>query len=334
MKKITLSLLFLGLHLTQAAPLHSAEVDHYSLDYRTLEDAAPVLNQKANQYLQEALLKANVRGNCNEEDLYEELKFYFANHINGVFCKELLYDKSIPTNKLSLDDSIYREWTPFNGYLLGRKKARTSPLALGPILRIGDHVVGTDKIEHMFGMGFKYFDRFYHKKKDLEKVLKRGILYEKTILGGNIVATGIFSYADLSANFNGMRFWNHILLKHEDILGRKYNLGPYVVCQKDQWVAHKKIDFRPYIDKSMDESVNCSKVASKLGLKRLTAQIKEIKSKSDHPTASCLTSQKRDAYLMQKYNVTIGTDKKLRPISHWIINQDGHEKVSYFREFR
>lgn len=335
MKKAMLPKIVLsGLLCTLANALPAAEVDHYSIDYQTLEDAAPIVNERANTYLKDALIKANKKGHCNEEQLYEELKYYFANHSKGVLCKELLHDDSIPTVKMSLDQSIYREWTPFNGYLLGRKKARTSPLALGPIMRMGDHVIGTDKLEHMFGMGFIYFNRYYKKQKDLENVLKRGVFYEKTILGGNVIATGIFSYADLSANFNGMRFWNHMLLKQDDVLGSEHNLGPYVACENKQWVAKEKIDFTQYIDKTMDESINCSKVASNLGLKRLTNQIQLIKEENLYQTNSCLSDENDNTWLTDKYDVVIPTDKRKRTIGQWIINQSGHEKVSYFKEFR
>ena len=50
--------------------------------------------------------------------------------------------------------------------------------------------------------------------------------------------TGVMSYGDLAANFNGMRFWNHILGKRKDILNQ--DLGPYVKCKDRKWVVNKK----------------------------------------------------------------------------------------------
>ena len=93
----------------------------------------------------------------------------------------------------------------------------------------------------MFGMGFTYFTKHYQKGKDIKDVLSYGIALEKTILGGNVFATGVFSYGDLSANFNGMRFWNHVLQKNDDILGSEHNLGPYVTCSADKWQVNEKL---------------------------------------------------------------------------------------------
>lgn len=313
--------------------LQAAEVDHYSKSYEEITEVGTIVNARANTYLQKALTDLNRKSGCNEEELYTELKKYFANHTKGQLAKDLLHDKDIPRTVISLDNSVYGEWSVWNGFLLGRKKARTSPLALGPIIKINGHVIGTDKIEHMFGMGFIYFKKHYLNGQPLTKVLKNGIFKEKTALGGNIVATGVFSYADLSANFNGMRFWNHILQKNDDILGAQFNLGPYVTCANNQWVQEKEIDFSQYIDESMDESVNCSKFASKSGLKKFTQAVETANKSRSIDQQACDSENKSLKSMSQKYDIVIESDSKKRPISHWIINSKGHGKVSYFNEF-
>ena len=86
--------------------------------------------------------------------------------------------------------------------------------------------------------------------------------------------TGVMSYGDLAANFNGMRFWNHILNKNEDILGRP--LGPYVLCENNKWVQGKSIDWKNYIDESFDESINCSLFREEIMVKKVRERIKAI----------------------------------------------------------
>ncbi len=312
--------------LLSTALIHGAEVDHYSARNKSMEDALDTLNERANTYLQRALLRSNLQSKgCNEESLYKELKIYFANHSKGQFSKDLLYDPTIPKTVIPLEESIYQNWTVWNGYLLGRDKAKDSPLALGPIVKLGPYIVGTDKFEHMFGMGNDYFERYYRKGKSLLSILKHGVFLEKTILGGNVLATGVFSYADLSANFNGMRSWNHMLQKEDDILGAKYNEGPYITCNNQEWIQNKEIDFSNYIDLSMDESINCSKFASKKGTRKFINSIKSL-------NKFCL--EKNSSYAeLQKYDVPIPGDKRERTISHFILNREGHKKVSYFNEF-
>jgi len=316
--KTTILLTLLALSTSTFA----AEADNFTAKFLNLSDSSGPVNKLANEYLNQAVAKLNSEGECGQKDsearLYEELKNYFSNHSKGELVKTILYRQTIAKTELPLKQSVYGEWTVTNGYLLGRKKAATSPLALSPLIQIGEQAIGVDKLEHMFGMGFSYFSQYYGKKKSIEHVLKVGILKEKTFLGGNILATGVFSYGDLAANFNGMRFWNHVLLKEDDILGREYNLGPYVTCENSKWTVVQEIDFRNYIDASMDESINCSKFASKSGEQKFKKAITAM-------NASCEGASERMLELKEKY--------KAQNIQHFILNDDGTDTVSYFNEF-
>jgi len=327
MKTLLLSALILS------NPLMASEVDHYTLAYEKIVDIGDILNTRANTYLKQAVISSNAKSQCNEDILYTELKKYFANHTKGQLTIDLLHDDSIPRQVIPLDNSVYKKWSVWNGFLLGRQKARTSALALGPIIKVGDVVIGTDKVEHMFGMGFNYFKGHYLKKKDMVSVLKNGIFKEKTALGGNILATGVFSYADLSANFNGMRFWNHMLQKNDDILGKEYNVGPYISCKNNQWVLENEIDFKNYFDESMDESVNCSRFASRSGLKKFVATVEEANKSRAIDQKACDSENKSLNKMKNKYDVILESDPHKRPLSHWLINTKGHGKVSYFNEF-
>jgi hypothetical protein len=303
----------------------SAEADNFTPPKLDLADVSVQINTLARNYLLAAVKKINAEGACDqgaksEQALYLELRKYFANHSKGALVKEILYTKNINKYVLPLKESVYGEWSPFNGYLLGNKKAALSPLALSPLIRIGDQVIGVDKLEHLFGMGFIYFTQHYLNKKPIQKVLKSGIFKEKTYLGGNVLATGVFSYADLSANFNGMRFWNHMLLKNDDILGADKNVGPYISCINSQWTINENtpIDFRNYIDSSMDESINCSKFATKSGVQKFKASLKKL-------NVTCSKDPGKLQDLQVKYSPF--------NIQHYILNDDGTDTVSYFNEF-
>ena len=252
---------------------------------------------------------------CNEEQLYKELRKAFANHKNGELTIHMLHDKDFPRSVIGLRESVYADWTSWDGYLLGRPAAAKSPLALGPLVNIDGIRVGTDKFEHIFGRGFMYFKRHYLRGHSLKRVFKYGIRGEKTLFGGNKLATGVFSYADLSANFNGMRFWNHMLQLRDDVMGD--NHGPYISCQNDKYVQVKEIDFRHYIDESMDESINCSKFATKKTMRKFMSRVEAL-------GYTCPMSADTLEEMRQKYG----------QFSHWIINEEGPDDVSYFGEFR
>lgn len=314
MKKLILaSLLF-------SPSLYSAEADNFTARKLVVEDVREEVNALANTYLEKAIKSLSHSSNCDQNALYTELRKYFANHSKGELVKEILYKETIAKYSLPLKESVYGEWSVPNGFLLGRKKAALSPLALSPLIRIGEHNIGVDKLEHMFGMGFSYFTKHHLNNKSIDSVLSRGVLAEKTILGGNIIATGVFSYADLSANFNGMRFWNHILLKNNDILGADFNRGPFVKCEENKWIVNteKSIDFADYVDASFDESLNCSKFASKKGAKKFNKAIKDL------GFSGCPVDASRIPEMKKKYEA--------HKINKFIINDEGLGTVSYINE--
>jgi hypothetical protein len=293
--------------------INAAEVDQFTSKGQSLIDASEVVNHRANEVVKSTL--KNLQG-CNEKELYKALRKQFGNHINGEFTKFVIKDPSVPRLNIPIDESIYKDWTSFTGFILGNPLYRKSGIALSDLVQIGEVQIGTDKFEHLFGRGYKYFSDHYLKNKTIEKTLKYGVNQEKFILGGLFIETGVFSYADLSANFNGMRFWNHFLLKEDDILGANFNLGPYVVCENNQWKQNALIDFRNYFDLSMDESVNCSKFSVKKSVEIVNSELKKL-------NLSCPA------------DVTIFSDfeQKYGSFAKYILNKNGNGKVKYKSEY-
>ncbi len=321
---------FFTTYLLLAVPLlaQAGESDNFTVRSKYVVDISDAVNSASNLYLEKAVADVNLKGSCDEDRLYEKLKRYFANHAKGELIQDILERKKIPATFIPLKESVYKEWSIWDGFLLGREKAAKSPLALSPMIRMNDVIVGVDKFEHMFGMGFIYFEKFYLKKEDLISVLKNGVFREKTVLGGNMFATGIFSYADLSANFNGMRFWNHILQKRNDVLGKNENIGPYVVCKNKKWAVNpsRPIDFRNYIDASMDESVNCSKFARKSGEEKFRNSLKRLSFVDSKGGAVCPVEPDKLESMNKKYETS--------DINRYIINTRGTGTVSYFFEIQ
>ncbi|MDD2805646.1 MAG: hypothetical protein PHV33_08835 [Elusimicrobiales bacterium] len=335
MKKL-LAAIFLLLSWT---PVRAAEADHFSLPDGQIADITAEVNKLSNEGLAAAIADLNAQGGCDdtrksEELLYERLTDVFSNHKKGQLVNTIISGE-IPRTVIPLKESVYSEWSIWNGFLLGRRGAAKSPLALFPLIKIGDTVVGVDKLEHMFGMGLRYFKGHYLEEKPLVSVLKGGIFKEKTFLGGNMLATGVFSYADLSANFNGMRFWNHMLQKRDDVLGAQHNAGPYLTCQAGKWVKNEErpIDFRTYVDATMQESMNCSKFATSAGVRKFHEALAALQSKDKSRIFTCPENPGLMDETMKKYEVEIAGDPHGSKVDHWIINREGNAKVSYFNEF-
>lgn len=190
-------------------------------------------------------------------------------------------------------------------------------ITMSGVMRVGDQTIGTDKLEHMFGQGFNYFTKNYLKGKGEIKAVKGGIFGEKFFLGGNKIGNGVFSYGDLGANFNGMRFWNHVLQKRDDVLGVDHNIGPYIACENNKWVQVKELDFTDYIDDSMDESINCAKFPTEKTAQRFKDRLTKM------GMVCPMDTGRRDAMVV-----------KYRQMAKWIINTDGPGKLKYTGEFK
>ncbi len=296
----------------------AAETDQFSRRDEFLPDSSEIINLKANLNVKSSLDELNKKNiGCDEKLLYQELRKYFGNHSNGLLTKEIIASDEIPKRKLEMLNSVFKDWSPWDGLGMGLWFMKKSDLTLTSVVRVGEATIGTDKFEHFFGQGFSYFTNNYLEKKGPIKALKIGITKEKIFLGGNKFGNGVFSFGDLSANFNGMRFWNHILLKNDDVLGKDKNLGPYIVCKDNQWAQNIEIDFRDYIDLSMDESINCSKFPSKSTVRKMQKNVAELGLK-------CPVDQDSFNQMATKYG----------DYSKWILNFDGFDTIDYFGEFQ
>jgi hypothetical protein len=309
----------------------AAEADHYTQRGEALNDMLPVINSMANDYLKKSINNVNKQGvGCSEKELYKEMRLYFNNHSKGQLVIDALHKDKVEKRIIPLKQSIYENWNIADGFLLGRKSAASSPLALSPMVKMGDFVIGIDKLEHMFGMGFQYFSDYYLKEKKISRVLNKGIFYEKTILGGNIIATGVFAYADLAANFNGMRFWNSVLGKREDILGQK--ISPYLSCSDGKFVQVGSIDFSKFIDASFDESINCSKFARNRSVKKVFEAL-DKRSKLKGVEYKCPMDEASYDSLLKKYDIPAVGSRKGQSLADFIINGEGIERRSFLNEF-
>ena len=67
----------------------------------------------------------------------------------------------MPKRHISLKDSVYRDWTFWDGLGMGFHFLSTKAVTMSDVMKVGDHEIGVDKLEHMFGQGFSYFKKNY-----------------------------------------------------------------------------------------------------------------------------------------------------------------------------
>lgn len=314
----------------------ASEVDQYTFADQPINDITYDLNLRANEYLAKAIQQANSKkcragSRKSERRLYKAMKKYFANYMKGRLIKDILYTKEFDKRVIPAPQSIFRNWSASDGLVMRMHNNKPEAVTLSPVIKMAGQEFGSDKLEHMFGMGHIYFNMFYNKNRPLHKVLQHGIMREKLILGGNFLTTGIFSYGDLVANFQGMRFWNAVFQNAEDVLGE--NIGPYVICVKGQFVQAKEIDFSIFIDKGLDERVNCSKFATKVGHKKYVTNATDVLALQGKDF-SCPSNSVELDELAAKYSMIIGSKKLRKPLWYWLINNESNGKLNIWSELK
>jgi hypothetical protein len=283
----------------------AAEIDSVTTRKVKLDDSRAAINQIFNQRIREGIDKANqarisftVIGDlelsqegdyCDEEVLYRELrKAIFGSNTAAWGLKGYHLDKQLRSllamrsYSLPLNDSIYRDIDYIEGISLNLKE-------LSDVVNVNDVHIGIDKLGHFFAEGWRYFEMVAFDEKSIHDALAWGKERESGLFGYS--TTGIFSYADLVANFNGMRFWIKVLRKLDDPLkGVFANLleRPYVTCDIQiidslnageiiwAWEYNTAFDIADYVDGGWDEANNCNSYADPLIEEKVDKRIQDI----------------------------------------------------------
>ncbi|MFT6071440.1 MAG: hypothetical protein ACJAT2_001619 [Bacteriovoracaceae bacterium] len=300
------------LALSLSATVMASEVDSFTGRFSPLEDSLVKVNIKANELLQKGVELANLENKgCDEKVLYKVLRKRFRNKYTDEFSNWAYQTEELERIRTTVKESIYQDWKWYQAPVPGGW-ARVVNDPSASMLKVNGVFIGDDKFEHFLGSGFAYFKKNYLKKKGIAAALKHGFKAETGYMGAT--TTGVMAYGDLTANFNGMRFWNHMLQKNEDILGQ--NKGPYITCENNAWVRVDKnpIDFSNYIDDAFDEGINCSAFNGDKLVAKIKARLKEMSIDSG-TTFTCPMDQDKLRSVWKKYG-------KYAP---FLINVEGHK---------
>lgn len=268
-----MSLFFHLLILFLSLQTQSAETDGFTTRYDSVEDALPLINMEVNLRASSILKELNLKTKkeCDWDKLHSLLGEQWRRPFQGQIENYITCNNHIPKSDLDFSNSIYKNLSFLN----------YAPIKLGTFLGIGftppiHHkglLIGADKFGHFFDEGHYYYLLIYKWNYTLDEVLDLGIFSENYLEGK--LTGGVFSYADLAANFDGHTFW-------KDILGEISNpqSSLYFSCQKGVFEFKKEIDLSLYISAAWDEGMNCSDYRSDSMKSEVEQGIKELESRS------------------------------------------------------
>lgn len=257
--------------------LHAEETDQFTLPPTDLQD----LGSLASQDLYETLKKIVANTNARIESLLPKSKNsrYAAHQLvlrqNDAYIVDEFYKRCGPGFPRWLQsDFIYaktkgkkpiqhREIWPWNTvYWLVFTQSFVSFLNLVPTINMYGYYFGTDKLDHFFMQGNTYYHiytYFINHNRTPEQAQAAMILYgkitEQTYLGTLI--NGVYSNADLSANYAGWKFYMNIA--HSVKIGDQV-LPPILVLRDNKWEFSRKVDtinlLKPFLSDNLNEAWN------------------------------------------------------------------------------
>lgn len=281
----------------------SSEIDSFSAIKDNPKESSGRLNEITNNLLIDALVETNSLSDCSQKQLYKSLIKRLKGNVIAGPIEEYINDVDDPLvekSKVNLKSSIYSSLSFFQAPLL-----RLTKTSLGSVVKINindnDLFIGSDKFGHFFTEGYVYYKKAILKKKGIAKTLKWGMRTERGKFG--LKTTGVYSYADLAANYKGMNFWKNIVSSELN--------KPYFRCDGTSFIQIKKFDWRDYIDHAWDETLNCNRYKSIKALQKVLNNINEI-GNSMNIDLTCPSKNNQCPNLIENYI----------PYSNLIINPD------------
>jgi hypothetical protein len=226
------------------------ETDQYYAWGHEMADSTAAVNAKTNDEIRSALEEVNRRGDAARMTCHQVLRRIVPRfrqliyHEIEVWALHSPLVDRIPADADAESDFrkryLYHAHGPFDWGTL---------IPPSPTIEINGVRVGTDKLAHFFSEGWWYYRDYRRARRagrspaEAEaKALRRGVLPERTVLG--LMASGVFSVADLEANYQGMRFYGE-LCDAED---------PQLAREAGEWRLRRPVDFANYVTPEWDES--------------------------------------------------------------------------------
>ncbi|MCM2278210.1 MAG: hypothetical protein NDJ89_09050 [Oligoflexia bacterium] len=225
-------------------PSWGAEVDNFTDRDRRIRDSAGILDDYTNRQLAKAAAEANAKGGCAAGGLHAAIHRLLGEIPFGDVEKFAESSDQVERITVPVGKSLYRDAGLISSMTLRFGGGMASSI------RVSGQLIGTDKLGHFFSEGYDYFVRGRERVKDALDLYGR--LQERSGMG--LGFTGVNSYADLAANFAGLRFYRNLVSGET----------PYFRCEGGRYVPARDFRWRDFVTEAWDEGLNCSTYTSEM----------------------------------------------------------------------
>jgi hypothetical protein len=217
--------------------VQATEIDDTTSFYDAIPDSEAVLNTKTQELIDSAL--ATFRG-CDQK-AFARLASYklTGNLFYGAIEAQANNSTEVSKVSLKVSESIFKD-SPYESSIVGRL------FGLGSTINIDGTHIGTDKLGHFFDMGYELW-QMTEGGSNLMDIVDKATREQQGIWG--YWTTGIKSYGDITANFDGYRFWR-------DFAGE--GSQPFFTCEQNYLKQVRAFKWSDYVSAAWTEAINCS----------------------------------------------------------------------------
>ena len=119
---------------------------------------------------------------------------------------------------------------------------------VGPTIKVNGILIGSDKLGHFLSQGRKFYRR-YQKSLDETKAAEHSAYTERALFGQ--ATTGVYSNADLVANYEGLRFYRSLF--EDDIIPGKKAILKWT---GNGWEIQREFTWADHVNEYWDEALN------------------------------------------------------------------------------
>lgn len=218
----------------------SYETDQFHNRLEPLEDSTAVLDARVNNAI--ADIAANWQGPHSELRFVEAI-FHRLGGYHWVDKIERWAMKSDKVDRLSTPrrESIYQGHPFWATRVIGF-------FGVGPTIKLNGQLIGSDKLGHFFSQGRKFYLR-YRTLENESRAAERSAYTERAIFGQ--MTTGVYSNADLVANYEGYRFYRSLF--EDGVIAGK----PAILAWDGSgWIVRRRFTFADHVNAYWDEALN------------------------------------------------------------------------------
>jgi len=202
-------------------------------------------------------------------------------------------------------------------------------IELSPILRVGGVLMGIDKLGHFLAQGFQYYqhDQALSRRPDAARYAALRTLGHVQELGQLGIATGgVYSYADLAANWAGMAFFSS-LFNAADIEGQ-HHARYFEPAGEGKWRRVRDFHWAEWVTPDWDEVLNPAATARRALYEKVAENFRRRPGPANAPRTSICDWYRRDPQAF------LGPNSGLRPRSSYALSSLGMRVAPYALDVR